>query len=396
MENCHMVEISRNDLYERVWAEPAVKLAKEFGVSGPALAKACRKHSIPVPERGYWARLAAGKRVAKRPLPPRGLGMPSTIRLGKDRYGHPIPASELDPDAPPPTASQWAESVEDVRARVIKLVGNVRPQATLQDAVPAVRHYVEADDERRRKMAESKYYWDTPKFESLVEQRRLRILNSLFLGSMKHGFAGSISGADARELSLRVGEQHVGFTLEPMRNQSARQRGPGRPPKEVVRLRLSINRRDYPGGSLKDREDRPGQPLEASLAGILVDLLVTGEEFHRDGEMYRHKWILERREEELRERRERAEEEERQRVAAIEAAKRSRENRLLRDAAAWRRAQTIRGYVTAAKAAYEARGRPGATRSSPDSFVLWVAWARTVADELDPLRRSSDGFVPEG
>ena len=41
------------------------KVAPEYGVSGNGLAKLCRRESIPVPERGYWAKLAHGKRVKK-------------------------------------------------------------------------------------------------------------------------------------------------------------------------------------------------------------------------------------------------------------------------------------------------------------------------------------------
>lgn len=48
-------------LYSRVWSTPMSKLARELDISDVGLAKACRRHSIPRPPRGYWARLAAGK-----------------------------------------------------------------------------------------------------------------------------------------------------------------------------------------------------------------------------------------------------------------------------------------------------------------------------------------------
>lgn len=38
------------------------KVSKRYGISDVALAKVCRKMAIPVPERGYWARVAAGHR----------------------------------------------------------------------------------------------------------------------------------------------------------------------------------------------------------------------------------------------------------------------------------------------------------------------------------------------
>ena len=38
--------ITRQALYEAVWAQPITKLAKDFGVSDVGLAKACRKLAV--------------------------------------------------------------------------------------------------------------------------------------------------------------------------------------------------------------------------------------------------------------------------------------------------------------------------------------------------------------
>lgn len=61
--------ISRRKLYDLIWQRPMWKVAPEFGLSGNGLAKLCRRDGIPVPERGYWAKLACGKRVKKPALP---------------------------------------------------------------------------------------------------------------------------------------------------------------------------------------------------------------------------------------------------------------------------------------------------------------------------------------
>lgn len=62
-------DITREELYEKVWEKPASQLKEEFGVSDVAIAKACRKMEIPKPPRGYWARLQNGRKVKKTPLP---------------------------------------------------------------------------------------------------------------------------------------------------------------------------------------------------------------------------------------------------------------------------------------------------------------------------------------
>lgn len=63
------IVLSRAELYERVWTTPMHKLAKEFGLSDVGLAKLCRRHNIPLPGRGYWARIQFGQNPQKTTLP---------------------------------------------------------------------------------------------------------------------------------------------------------------------------------------------------------------------------------------------------------------------------------------------------------------------------------------
>lgn len=57
------VRLTREQLYERIWAKPMIHVAAEFGISGNGLAKICDRNKIPYPPRGYWAKKAAGKKV---------------------------------------------------------------------------------------------------------------------------------------------------------------------------------------------------------------------------------------------------------------------------------------------------------------------------------------------
>ena len=62
------IAITRQELYEKVWTTPMQKLSKEFGLSDVGLAKLCRRHDIPVPGRGYWARIQFGQEPGRAPL----------------------------------------------------------------------------------------------------------------------------------------------------------------------------------------------------------------------------------------------------------------------------------------------------------------------------------------
>jgi hypothetical protein len=58
----------REILYNQVWSQPVQVVAKSYGISGVALAKTCRKLRIPVPPRGYWARIRTGQKVKRPPM----------------------------------------------------------------------------------------------------------------------------------------------------------------------------------------------------------------------------------------------------------------------------------------------------------------------------------------
>jgi hypothetical protein len=64
------LQYDREELYGQVWDQPMLKVAETYGVSSVALGKTCRKLHVPVPGRGYWAKLAHGHKVTgKPPLP---------------------------------------------------------------------------------------------------------------------------------------------------------------------------------------------------------------------------------------------------------------------------------------------------------------------------------------
>jgi integrase len=75
------IELSREDLYEKVWSKPAANLAGEFGITDRGLGKICARFQIPVPPRGYWQKLAAGQRIRKTPLPWLKTKVPRAIQI---------------------------------------------------------------------------------------------------------------------------------------------------------------------------------------------------------------------------------------------------------------------------------------------------------------------------
>jgi hypothetical protein len=44
-----VITLTRNELYEKIWHTPTIKLARDFGLSDVALGKVCKKHFVPKP-----------------------------------------------------------------------------------------------------------------------------------------------------------------------------------------------------------------------------------------------------------------------------------------------------------------------------------------------------------
>lgn len=59
----------RTALYDQVWSRPVSEVSKSYGISGVMLGKVCRKLMVPVPPRGYWARVQNGQKIKQPSLP---------------------------------------------------------------------------------------------------------------------------------------------------------------------------------------------------------------------------------------------------------------------------------------------------------------------------------------
>ena len=59
------MSFERKTLFDEVWGTPLTKLAKVYGLSDVGLRKICVALDVPLPPRGYWVKLAAGKTIPK-------------------------------------------------------------------------------------------------------------------------------------------------------------------------------------------------------------------------------------------------------------------------------------------------------------------------------------------
>lgn len=130
------VKLERETLYREVWAEPVTKVSKRYGLSDVGLKKVCRKLQVPMPPRGYWARIAAGQSPKKTPL------LPTT-----GETVHVVQRLIAPPDV-------------ELEARLATVLGNTGQHAepaalrtSIDDCLPVVRRMAD-------KLAKAKYRTD--------------------------------------------------------------------------------------------------------------------------------------------------------------------------------------------------------------------------------------------
>lgn len=143
------------------------KVAPEFGLSGNGLAKLCRREGIPVPERGYWAKLARGKRVKRPPLKP-SPGNSETLTI----------------EATPPNRSTLELSMPELLAALLRAEREASEPIAVPNS-PKLHGLVEAWPKPQKPS------YGLPWFTTEGESRRRRIASVLFREIERRG--GSVS-----------------------------------------------------------------------------------------------------------------------------------------------------------------------------------------------------------
>ncbi len=385
--------VLRQELYDLVWSTPMKTLATRFGISGVGLKKTCSRAWIPTPDRGHWAKIAAGKKTTQIPLPLRPPGMDDEVSVARgSNYWYP-PVSDEELRGPLPSPPEFPEPIEAVRERIAKAVEQltVSPKPKLWH--PVIDQLLKEDENRRAQQRVAVYpmQWNAPLFDSPIERRRLRILNSLFFAVAKMNGRATIGrneprGNEPSSVLVNFFEQHVRFTLEPLAR--PRHRGQvavnqSRSPEES-KLFLSIAHSDGIEGSDLTWRDTDDSKIEAHATEIAVEIILSAERRYRAGRLRQYEWRIKRKadlEEEDRKRKIEAERAERARQARI---MQERVNRLLKDAAAFQQASDIRKYVATMRTLQHAE-----SLTTPDDFDRWAEWALAQADRIDPARNKT-------
>jgi hypothetical protein len=394
--------ISRRQLYEDIWSTPLGELSRKYGISNEAIARACKRHSVPRPSQGYWSKKRAGWADPPPPLLPADDPRLDTVTLAEEH-----------PEDVPDIVGPLRHAVDDEVNRRIEeeLAG---PPIIVPDRVRSPHRFVAASieehaqrmaDERRRKSNPTSYHSREiePRVRANVSahsketrERAYRIMDTLFTALEERGYevGGTPEKFGGTTLVTVLGVKFDVRLHEPCRRQvhlltpdeqrKKEQNGYSYAPShdKIPTGRLCLEFRTEGGWMvLAHRQDGERVRLENSLKDLIVAVL-RKVDLERQAEREREQKRAVQREAEAQQR---CEEERRKQMALEQQQEEARLEALLAEVKRWRDSQEIRAYLEEVRRVIAARGQvipPGG------KLERWMHWAGAMADRLDPLRPS--------
>jgi hypothetical protein len=412
--------LSREDLYELAWSKPISDLAQDFGISDVGLAKRCRRLGIPIPGRGYWARVDAGQTPYRPKLPKREAQWhdATALKLAPSVGAY---RGALAPAVDGEGGSANPEGKETVAARIAALT--IVRGASIVDALPPIKRtamrlkhplrsqLVFGRGERAGSLIEMQVTGDALERALLLADTLLRAAQTLgwvFEDPVREEIDVSNSQESSRqqrqatetaksdpeprigrlvvegeEVALRIEERFRDEKHEPTASELAREKreyGFRAPRKIAVATgALRVVRLDtYRTYGSPDRcswYDRKGTRVEEQIKDILLGFYQLALS------------IKERRAKDEREAREHQEaERRREEWQAIQEANQKLIQQFETDAGAWHRARYLRRYLKAARMRLGGQGLRAVFRTET---VDYLDWAESYVNQLDPLHAAS-------
>jgi DNA uptake protein ComE-like DNA-binding protein len=387
---------NREKLYKEVWAKPVVEVAIKYGVSDVAIHKICKSLNVPVPPRGYWAKVRAGAKIEKTPLT-KTKGV--TEIVGARTFDGIKDKVNVNTASAQPLMFLPVSEREKVLLAAQEITMPAET-ASLHKKIAAYRSIVKEwnKNDRRpegaQKSFSSYYYNNKPPFLAGVISnetlpRVYRILDALFRQ------IESLGGSVNDDLSLQVRNEHVTLEIaeaqDEVKHVITRQEAQALIVYEDEKRRNSwaskpqIRKYDYIfNGRLrisirKGRYFRDNDKIniESRLGDMLIELYEESEIVRIDREAQEEAARKSEEEARLKEERRKRYNKEIERTIALENA-----------ALDFETACRIRAYV---KAITTFRGQDGLD----DETAAWVDWAMKKADWFDPIVARDDELFGE-
>jgi|HubBroStandDraft_1064217.scaffolds.fasta_scaffold106319_2 hypothetical protein len=348
------VTLSREEIYDLVWAEPVSRLAKRYGLTDYKWRQLCVRMSIPVPRDQYWRKIKMGELPELPPLPKNFTG-DRTITLTVNKNNA--------------IAGSAAERQSDASPRKVRST----PEDPL---VTSARYQLQQADKR---WLDNGLVWTKGKYFRIGIapaniERACRFV-SAFLGAVqRRGYRVTVEEKDTllhlgyQPLPVHVRERTRRVSTAERRNSWTTP--PLLPSGDLYfHMTYQFKERDWKigDGAMPDEAEEMVTRLEAASQRV--------DEYYRNLERI---W---------------AENDARRKVEQNRQERRDSElkgfKKLLHSATRWQQAEYIRNYLTA----METRETAASPTGLPPDRTAWFAWARAKADWYDPLTETPDEWL---
>lgn len=356
--------LTRSQLYELVWKEPMLVLAKRYDISDVGLRKMCIRLNIPIPQAGHWQKVKFGKKPHQLKLPKIFEGENQvTLRLRgeKEESENALPSfshirQEITDD------SRLSLTIPDKLSRPDKLITDAKEKLSSTDPYSRYKGVVTSDRDTIDIRVSKKFV-----------SRALRFMDTLIKAIKMRGHAIEIKadGWKAGTYVVVQGQQIRILLRERL--------------KRVISNNGHYNTSDlYPNGTLffrlegmNAREWNDGKTsLEENIAEIIAKIELEGIKLR----MREEEW---RKEREINEAKEKIRKEmEKRRQEELDDLK-----DLLGKFAKWQKARQLREFLD------ELERKTVKDNNRTEEFSTWLSRAREKADWYDPLIERKDRWL---
>lgn len=346
-------KIERKELYDLVWTKPMKKIQEDFGLSYTQLRSICEEYKIPLPENGYWTKIAFNKDVTILPLLDYP-GIPAVINLHKPNE---IPESGVIhiPLVKKKIADELGEKVQV--PKLIKnwhpLVARFRDKHVIYQNEIKTKHWSHAlDGELGIHVKESHLARATKIFDTVIKALEIRG-HKVFVDAL--GTHTTI-GQQTYQLSIRTKNKRI---IDDER--SSMYQYTKLIPQDILIFKIfriySFEFADTVNKTLEDKVDA----IIARLELMAKNDTKIMEDARRQNEIYQ------------------AQREQREAIIQAQHQEKAKFERLVQDAENWNKAILINKYID------EMERKHPLTQDEQD----YIAWGRKRAEILNPLKKTS-------
>ena len=359
-------ELTRQELYDLIWSTPASKLSAVFGISDVAIAKRCKRLDVPRPPRGYWAKVEAGKKPRKLPLPPtreEAFAQAAQQPVGKEL---PLPGKTeslhlLAVELMRALNTTKADPQMRVSVRERTVPATVVSKALVERAAKAFHVILQGVEPLGINFRKAQSPYDGGFFQKGHDRLYFQVEEELGVKPEEPGRPSRRSANSQWQTDNRVPSGHLTFSLKTERygTRDAKRwtEGEMTPLKELLAQIVTEIRRHF----VEAQKRRAQEAIEQEKRRV---------ESERHWREYQEKEAIRQREER-----------ERKHVEAIETVMRHRKDDLLKAAEWWRLHQVAQEFIDAC----EHRWRREQTDQLKPAQEEWLLWARKTAHALSPF-----------